>query len=206
WADEDEVVPALLGDQGEADPGVAGRRLDDGAAGLQLAGLLGGLDPPPRHAVLHRAARVEVLDLGEHGAGDAVGHGVELHQRRVPDEIGDVFGVLHGTILPPARMTGALSTSLAISPRIGVVRWTLESGRLVTARELGSAGHRLGDAMGRARRARRIAQSAAYGGGFGIAGIGVLGVVGYGLVKAEALLARIMVGIPIEATPAGHRG
>lgn len=55
--------------------------------------------------------------------------------------------------------------------------------------------------MGRARRARRIAQSAAYGGGFGIAGIGVLGVVGYGLVKAEALLARIMVGIPIEAPP-----
>jgi lysophospholipase L1-like esterase len=98
-------------------------------------------------------------------------------------------------------MTGALSTSLGISPRIGVVRWTLESGRLVTARELGSAGHRLGDAMGRARRARRIAQSAAYGGGFGIAGIGVLGVVGYGLVKAEALLARIMVGIPIDAPP-----
>ena len=69
-------------------------------------------------------------------------------------------------------MTGALSTSPAISPRMGVVRWTLEPGRLVTARELGSAGHRLGDAMGRARRARRIAQSAAYGGGFGIAGIG----------------------------------
>jgi lysophospholipase L1-like esterase len=55
--------------------------------------------------------------------------------------------------------------------------------------------------MGRARRARRIAQTAAYGGGFGIAGIGVLGVVGYGLVKAEALLARIAVGIITEAAP-----
>ena len=55
--------------------------------------------------------------------------------------------------------------------------------------------------MGRARRARRIAQTAAYGGGFGIAGIGVLGVVGYGLVKAEALLARVAVGIILEAAP-----
>ena len=55
--------------------------------------------------------------------------------------------------------------------------------------------------MGRARRARRIAQTAAYGGGFGIAGIGVLGVVGYGLIKAEALLARKAVGIIEEAAP-----
>jgi lysophospholipase L1-like esterase len=55
--------------------------------------------------------------------------------------------------------------------------------------------------MGRARRARRIAQTAAYGGGFGIAGIGVLGVVGYGLIKAEALLARKAVGIIADAAP-----
>ena len=55
--------------------------------------------------------------------------------------------------------------------------------------------------MGRARRARRIAQTAAYGGGFGIAGIGVLGVVGYGLIRAEALLARMAVGIIEEAAP-----
>ena len=62
-------------------------------------------------------------------------------------------------------------------------------------------GYRVGDAMGRARRARRIAQTAAYGGGFGIAGIGVLGAIGYGLVKAEALLARKAVGIISEAAP-----
>ncbi|MEP6649661.1 MAG: SGNH/GDSL hydrolase family protein, partial [Lapillicoccus sp.] len=55
--------------------------------------------------------------------------------------------------------------------------------------------------MGRARRARRIAQTAAYGGGFGIAGIGVLGVVGYGLIKAEALLARKAVGAIEESAP-----
>ena len=55
--------------------------------------------------------------------------------------------------------------------------------------------------MGRARRARRIAQAAAYGGGFGVAGIGALGVLGYGLIKAEAILARRVVGQPTEAAP-----
>ncbi len=55
--------------------------------------------------------------------------------------------------------------------------------------------------MGRARRARRIAQTAAYGGGFGVAGIGVLGVVGYGLIKAEALLARKAIGIIEDEAP-----
>ena len=55
--------------------------------------------------------------------------------------------------------------------------------------------------MGRARRARRIAQAAAYGGGFGVAGIGALGVLGYGLIKAEAILARRVVGQPMEVAP-----
>ena len=62
--------------------------------------------------------------------------------------------------------------------------------------------------MGRARRARRIAQAAAYGGGFGVAGIGVLGALGYGLIKAEALMARRIVGQPFEGAPDddGHYG
>ena len=64
-ADEDAAVAALLGDQGEADAGVAAGRLDDGAAGLQRPGLLGGRDHLHRDAVLDRAARVEVLDLGQ---------------------------------------------------------------------------------------------------------------------------------------------
>ena len=49
--------------------------------------------------------------------------------------------------------------------------------------------------MGRARRARKIAATAAYGGGIGAAGIGALGLIGYGVLKVEALLARrIVVG------------
>ncbi len=56
--------------------------------------------------------------------------------------------------------------------------------------------------MGRARRARKIAQAAAYGGGYGVAGIGVLGALGYGVIKMEARLARLLVGPPVVAAPA----
>jgi lysophospholipase L1-like esterase len=55
--------------------------------------------------------------------------------------------------------------------------------------------------MGRARRARKIAATAAYGGGIGAAGIGLLGLVGYGVLKVEALLARRIVGKPFEGAP-----
>ena len=55
--------------------------------------------------------------------------------------------------------------------------------------------------MGRARRARKIAATAAYGGGIGAAGIGALGLVGFGVLKVEALLARRIVGQPFEGAP-----
>src|SRR4051794_5855788 len=56
--------------------------------------------------------------------------------------------------------------------------------------------------MGRARRARKIAQAAAYGGGMGVAGLGALGVLGYGIIRAEAVMARRIVGQPFEGAPA----
>ena len=65
-ADEDAAVALRLGHHRQPDAGVAGGRLDDRAARLQLAGGLGGLDHPGRDAVLHGAAGVEVLDLREH--------------------------------------------------------------------------------------------------------------------------------------------
>src|SRR5450759_1224241 len=55
--------------------------------------------------------------------------------------------------------------------------------------------------MGRARRARKIAATAAYGGGIGAAGIGLLTLAGYGVLKAEVLLARRIVGQPFEGAP-----
>jgi hypothetical protein len=48
--------------------------------------------------------------------------------------------------------------------------------------------------MGRARRARKIAATAAYGGGGLAAGIGALGAIGYGVLKVEAKVARRIVG------------
>jgi lysophospholipase L1-like esterase len=59
--------------------------------------------------------------------------------------------------------------------------------------------------MGRARRARKIAATAAYGGGIGAAGIGALTLVGFGVLKAEALLARRIVGRSFEGAPE-HNG
>jgi lysophospholipase L1-like esterase len=55
--------------------------------------------------------------------------------------------------------------------------------------------------MGRARRARRIAQRAAYGGGGVLAGVGALSLVGYALIRAEAALARRAVGAPFDSAP-----
>jgi lysophospholipase L1-like esterase len=55
--------------------------------------------------------------------------------------------------------------------------------------------------MGRARRARKIAATAAYGGGVGAAGIGALGLIGYGVLKLEAVLARRVVGRHFDGAP-----
>jgi lysophospholipase L1-like esterase len=55
--------------------------------------------------------------------------------------------------------------------------------------------------MGRARRATRIAATAAYGGGGLAAGLGVLGLAGYGLLKIEATMARRIVGRAFDGAP-----
>ena len=80
---EDALV--ALDDRGDREPhaGVAGRALDDRAAGLQRAALLGVLDHPDRHAVLDRVAGVDRLDLGEDGRPSRRGDAVDAHHRRV---------------------------------------------------------------------------------------------------------------------------
>lgn len=55
--------------------------------------------------------------------------------------------------------------------------------------------------MGRARRARKIAQTAAYGGGIGAAGLGALSLLGYGLIKAEAVITRHTIGDMLDQAP-----
>lgn len=55
--------------------------------------------------------------------------------------------------------------------------------------------------MGRARRARKIASTAAYGGGGLAAASAALGAVGYAVIKGEAMLARRIVGTPFDSSP-----
>jgi lysophospholipase L1-like esterase len=55
--------------------------------------------------------------------------------------------------------------------------------------------------MGRARRARKIASTAAYGGGGVAALVGALGAAGYGLIRAEAAVARRLIGRPFDDSP-----
>ncbi len=55
--------------------------------------------------------------------------------------------------------------------------------------------------MGRARRARKIASTAAYGGG-GVAAAGAaVGALGYAVIKVEAALARRVIGTPFDDSP-----
>ena len=56
-------------------------------------------------------------------------------------------------------------------------------------------------AMGRARRARKIASAAAYGSGGAAAVAGALGAAGYGVVRAEAAMARKIIGRPFDDSP-----
>ena len=75
---------------GEPDAGVAAGGLDHGLAGLQFARLLRRLDDAERQAVLHRAQRIEGLDLDVEV--DARGRQpVDLHDRRVADRLQDAL-------------------------------------------------------------------------------------------------------------------
>ena len=66
--DEDDAVALGDADLGEAEPGVAGGGLDNGAATLQPAILLGRSDHRQRDAILDRAAGVLAFELDEQPA------------------------------------------------------------------------------------------------------------------------------------------
>ena len=84
--DQHDAVALRDADLREAEPGVAGGRLDDRAALLQPAVLLGVGDHRQRDAVLDRAARILALELHEQAAFSRV----ELRQfddRRLADQV-----------------------------------------------------------------------------------------------------------------------
>jgi hypothetical protein len=87
---EDDAVAAGGAHEGEGDPGVAARRLDDRPARLQLPRRLGRVDHRDADAVLHAARRVVELQLGGHRGARALGEPVQAHQRCVADQLGNV--------------------------------------------------------------------------------------------------------------------
>ena len=95
--DEDELVALHRRDHGEADAGVAGGRLDDRAAGFQLAGPLGVLDHGQRDAVLDRSAGVGPFRLHPH-FGAVAEQAVDADVRRIADRLEDIGG-LHALAL-----------------------------------------------------------------------------------------------------------
>ncbi len=98
---EDALVAPLSGHDREPDTGVAAGRLHDGAARPELSLALGGFDHDLRDPVLHRAARIDVFELGVDGAGDALGDLREPDQRRVADQLRKRFNDYGHLDAPP---------------------------------------------------------------------------------------------------------
>ena len=69
---EDHAVAVDLGHRGEADAGVAARRLNDDAPRNELSLRLGAFDHVLRHAVLGAARHVAALELGKDAGVQAV--------------------------------------------------------------------------------------------------------------------------------------
>ena len=83
-------------------PRVAARELHDRLAGPQVTAPLGVLDHRGKHPVLLRAARVQVVELGEHPAVETAGDAPQLDEGRVPDR-GENGGARLPKVSPPPR-------------------------------------------------------------------------------------------------------
>jgi hypothetical protein len=82
-------------DHGQPDAGVAGGRFEDDGIRADLAGGLRRVEHGHRDAVLDAVAGVEEFELGDDVGAAAFGNAIELDQRRVADQFGDVVGDFH---------------------------------------------------------------------------------------------------------------
>ena len=99
---DDDPVAQGRAHHGQTDAGVAGRGLDNGAAGPQGPGVLRGPDDRQGDTVLDASGGLEGLDLGQDGGRGAVGDAVNAYQGGGADELGDVGGdrgVCYGGVL-----------------------------------------------------------------------------------------------------------
>ena len=95
---DDRLEAQRVGDEREADAGVARRALDDRAAGLQRAAAHGVLHDGEPRPVLDRAARIHELRLAENRAAGRLGGVPQLDERGVADCFDD-GGRDHGDVL-----------------------------------------------------------------------------------------------------------
>jgi hypothetical protein len=86
---EDAAVALERRGDCQADTGVPRRRLDDRPAGLEQPVALGRLDHGHADPVLHRPARIQILELGEQRRRDIAPDLVEADDRRPADELED---------------------------------------------------------------------------------------------------------------------
>ena len=145
---QDDVVAAGRADERERDARVAAGGLDDRAAGLELAGRLGGVDDRDADAVLDRVGRVVELELADDGRGGSVGDLVDADQRGVADERRRVVvDACHGSssVEPPQSRRWVGTDESAPGHRVSrVLRGSVDSARcavLTLGRALGRAGH-----------------------------------------------------------------
>ena len=85
--------------EGKSDAGIAGGRLHNHAARLELAAAFGRVNDTFRDAVFGRASRIEIFDFDGDGGFDAVGHVAEFDERSVADEFGKGIVDGHGVSL-----------------------------------------------------------------------------------------------------------
>lgn len=91
------MVAASRTDHGQGDTGVTGSTLNDGAAGLQGAGLLSGVNDGAADTVLDGACRVVKLELDGNVTGQALVQTVQADQGSLADSLDDaVDNLCHG--------------------------------------------------------------------------------------------------------------
>ena len=95
--DDDGAISERLGNQRQADAGIAGRALDDHAPRAQLALADRILDDEQGGAILDRLARIHEFGLAENRATGHLGGALETDERRMADGLNDSVANLHET-------------------------------------------------------------------------------------------------------------
>ena len=99
--EECHLVAAVHADQGEADPGIAGGRFNNGSSWPETPFFLGSLNDPDGGAVFYAPARIQVFQLGIDLSRAGRNNSFELEDGSIADELGNVVsdpqaGAFHG--------------------------------------------------------------------------------------------------------------